>query len=59
MAIAGGENVCVECGRHSKSKKLYRKFQGGAIRLLFCVSFISLSKFAVKIHTCNRTVFFV
>lgn len=56
MAIAGGENVCVECGRHSKSKKLYRKFQGGAIRLLFCVSLISLSKFSVKVHTCHGTV---
>ncbi|XP_031549346.1 protein ARV1-like [Actinia tenebrosa] len=37
MATAG-ECVCVECGKHCKSKKLYRKFQGGAIRLLFCES---------------------
>ncbi|XP_032242189.2 protein ARV1 [Nematostella vectensis] len=28
--------VCVECGENTASNKLFRKFQGGAVRLLFC-----------------------
>ncbi|KXJ22438.1 protein ARV1 [Exaiptasia diaphana] len=35
--MAGG-NVCVECGQTTSLKKLYRKFEGGAIRILFCES---------------------